>query len=249
MIGQDANRYCDRCGKVIQYSFQGGNEDPEVRIGKVHHDLCTSCKEKLLEQQERMLDQFTGIQEFTDAAISILKGLERMGCYVDSENFGDTPYRFARAYYEIFSGCVNAGQQIQTVLSTSFPAEGRDDMIVAKDIICFSMCPHHLLPVEYHVSVGYIPTKEGRVLGISKLARLVKILAKRPVLQEEFTHEIVNCLDQIKVQGAIACVEGHHMCMRMRGAEARESCIKTTAITGLFQEDTGAKAEFLEAIK
>ena len=193
--------------------------------------------------------RLVGLDAFEDAANSILRGLAEMGCEIDPDNFKDTPKRLARAYYEIFEGCVDKENRVNSILSTSFPAKGNTTMIVAKDIVCFSMCPHHLLPVEYHVCVGYIPSADGRVLGISKLGRLVKLLAKQPALQEDFTHQIVDSLDAIGCSGAVALVEGQHMCQRMRGAENRETTITTTAIKGVFAKDEAAKAEFMDTIR
>lgn len=196
---------------------------------------CEECKAK-------------GQEHFKNAANEILLGLQAMSFEPDYDNFHDTPKRFAKAYYEIFEGVLDTQAQIDEILSKSFPADGNDSMVVAKDIVCFSMCPHHLLPVEYHVCVGYIPNKTGRVLGISKLSRLVTVLSKRPCLQETFTQEIVNCLTDIGVYGAIALVEGQHMCMRMRGAKAVNSSITTTAVSGIFADDLSSKNEFMSLI-
>lgn len=211
--------------------------------------LCESCASKWESKCRQELMQFSGLDEFRKAAEHILAGIEQMGFQLDELNFKDTPNRFARAYYEIFTGCLDTQSQIDEILSTTFPANGNNDMIVEHDIICFSMCPHHLLPVEYHVSVGYIPAKTGKVLGISKLGRLVKVLAKRPILQESFTRDIVQQLTKIGAQGAIAHVVGQHMCMRMRGANMPTSSVTTTALDGVFQNDFSAKQEFLESIR
>lgn len=110
------------------------------------------------------------------------------------------------------------------------------------------MCPHHLLPVEYNISVGYIP--HGKVLGISKLSRLVEVLAKRPVLQETLTHDIVDYLNMsLGVAGAICEVEGVHFCMKMRGVKQQNSKMITSAISGVFKDkNNGARAEFLQLI-
>lgn len=237
---------CSRCNNAIK----GDN---------VHrHDLysadqtiflCDKCEEKYQNELVEHVSTFVGNRSFETACKYILKGLQEMGMDIDEANFKDTPKRFARAYYEIFEGCHNREQKITSILSTSFPSNGCSDMVVARDIVCFSMCPHHILPVEYHVCVGYIPSEDGSVLGISKLARLVTTLAKRPLLQETFTHEIVDALQKIGVKGAIAFVEGQHMCMRMRGAKSRETSITTSAISGIFENDSSAKAEFMESIK
>lgn len=211
--------------------------------------LCRSCHNRLHAEQKMQNQKFVGNPHFERAAVEILKGLQELGFELDYPNFHSTPKRFARAYCEIFSGCVDTQQRIQNILATTFPANGDDTMVIAKDVVCFSMCPHHLLPVEYHVCVGYIPDKRGEVLGISKLARLVDILARRPALQESFTQQIVDCLMGIGVQGAVALVEGQHMCMRMRGAQATHSTITTTAISGVFREDPATKSEFMSLVR
>lgn len=249
---------CQRCGKDLSESG---------RISVHHIDgchyideltdhspdnlmvLCDGCHTKIHHEMRKASNAFVGEEYFEKAADYILRGLKKMGFEPDYDNFHATPKRFARAYYEIFEGCVDTQRQIDEVLATKFPSNGNDSMVVAKDIVCFSMCPHHLLPVEYHVCVGYIPNKSGEVLGISKLGRLVNILAKRPALQEAFTKDIVDNLHKIGISGAIALVEGQHMCMRMRGAKAVNSTITTTAVSGTFADDASAKAEFMSDIQ
>ena len=202
-----------------------------------------------LTEQEKLED--IAYRNFHDAAELIIEGLSHLDSSIkfDDDNFRETPQRFAKACMEIYGGCSNTQNQVDEILSTSFPSNGSNDMVIEKDIVCFSMCPHHLLPVEYHVCVGYIPNKNGRVLGISKLARLVNVLSKRPVLQEEFTKEIVKQLEKIDTQGSIAVVEGRHMCMRMRGVKSPSSSVSTTSLTGIFQYDHSAKQEFMENIR
>lgn len=244
---------CQRCGKDLSFDLS------EVNIKLVDeykpHDvnnlmlLCNDCTIKYDRERLHQIKRFRGDSHFKKAAEEILEGIKEMGFEEDSYNFGNTPNRFSRAYQEIFEGCDNLQAQVEDILSTTFPANGDDTMVVAKDITVFSMCPHHLLPVEYHVCVGYIPNRNGKVLGISKLTRLVEVLAKRPVLQETFTNEIVNCLTDIGVYGAIALVEGQHMCMRMRGAKALNSTITTTAVSGIFSDDRSSKSEFLSVIQ
>lgn len=252
-------RCCQRCGKdmsactddLIIYDTENGCcvNDVSNKSDKNLMILCKGCYNKFLNEIHAMTDRFRGQYHFEKAADEILLGLKEMGFELDYANFHNTPKRFARAYQEIFEGCVNTQEQIDEILATKFPANGNNSMIVANDIIVFSMCPHHLLPVEYHVCVGYIPNKNGEVLGISKLARLVSVLSKRPALQETFTQDIVNCLNDIGVYGAIALVEGQHMCMRMRGAKATNSTITTTAVSGIFADDASAKTEFLNSIQ
>ena len=231
---------CERCGST-ESVFE------ENVLGKSVY-LCNKCYRKYEDALHEQTSQFTGIEWFEKAAKYILIGLNELGFETDYDNFHDTPKRFARAYCEIFSGCKDTQKQVDQILSTSFPSQGSENMIVAKDIVCFSACPHHLLPVEYHVCVGYIPSKDGSVLGISKLARLVNVLAKRPALQETFTQEICDALDSVGSMGSIALVEGQHMCMRMRGAKATNTTITTTSVSGYFKDNPTTKQEFLNNV-
>lgn len=226
---------CERCG------------NPNGNIMLNGHTLCGKCAQKYHLEQVKNDNRFFGNEHFENAAKEILAGLKSMGFTLDEDNFADTPKRFARAYSEIFEGCGNTEEKVKNILSATFPTNGNDTMVVAENITCFSMCPHHLLPVEYHVCVGYIPKKNGNVVGISKLARLVEVLAKRPMLQETFTREIVDSMEKLGIKGAIAIVEGQHMCMRMRGAKAITSTINTSAITGQF-DIPAVRQEFLNIV-
>lgn len=193
-------------------------------------------------QEKQAYTSKNGYAEFKQAAEYILQGLEKMG-FVDEENFKDTPARVARAYCDIFEGCENTQDQVDEILQTAFPSNS-NNMVVETGIRCFSMCPHHLLPVEYLVTVAYIPSEDGKVLGLSKLARLVTLLAKRPMLQEEYTQQIVDQLQKIGVEGAAAIVEGQHMCMRMRGVKSVGGSVTTSSVSGCFRTDSSCKQEF-----
>ena len=166
--------------------------------------------------------------------------LDGLGLDLTDPNFKDTPFRILKSYYEIFEG-LHGSEEIKDILSTHFPSN-YTGIVVAKNIHCFSMCPHHFLPVEYYVDFGYIPNE--RMLGISKLTRLVELLAKQPMLQEEFTFQVINMLDQyIKPKGAIIQVRGRHFCMVMRGVK-QDSWTFTNKISGIFETDFSAKNEF-----
>ncbi len=170
----------------------------------------------------------------------ILKGLE-----VDSEdeNFKDTPSRVARAYEEILGGISNTQEKVDEILATSFPSTS-SHMVVSTKIRVFSFCPHHLLPVDYTISVGYIPSKDGSLLGISKLSRLADTLAKRPVLQEQLGEDITEYLMKLNgVVGAGCIVVGMHYCMIMRGAKQTESKTITSSIKGTLLTDPMARSE------
>ena len=247
---------CARCGKKLTeesavvhyincqpYIDEFADTTPENLMV-----LCTSCHSKLQNKQRAFVEQFVGLTQFEEAANLILDGLKRMGLSLDDANFKDTPKRVARAYYEIFEGVKDKDKKVEEILGTSFPSEGHNDMIIAKNIVAFSMCPHHLLPVEYRVALAYIPDPEGNVLGLSKLCRLVQLLAKQPALQEDFTHEIVECMNRIHPQGVAVMVEGRHMCMRMRGVRSVESAVSTDAVSGCFKQ-ASTRNEFLMLVK
>lgn len=163
-------------------------------------------------------------------------------------NFKGTPERILKSYYEIFEGLGSEEKEIKELFSKAFPST-YGGMVCEKRIKCFSVCPHHFLPVEYEVSVGYI-SKNGSMLGLSKLPRLVKILARKPMLQETFTQSIVEYLMKyLEADGAIAIVRGRHLCVAMRGIEQLDACTITSEVDGVFKKDASAKAEFLELIK
>lgn len=162
----------------------------------------------------------------------ILKGFHKaFNIDLSDKNFRGTPQRVARAYMELLSGHKEEND-ITKVTEDEFPSS-YDGMIVASGIKCFSLCPHHLLPVEYIVNVGYIPSK--KTVGISKLSRVVEILSKRLCLQEVFTKDIVLYLGKhLKPKGVIVQVKGRHFCMVMRGIK-KDSWTMTSSITGAFR--------------
>lgn len=178
---------------------------------------------------------------------AIKRGMEEIlrGLKVDirDANFFKTPQRVAKAYLEIFEGLLPESiDLLENQFSTTFPCE-YSQMILVKDIQCWSMCPHHFLPVKYQINMAYIPN--GQVLGLSKLPRLVELLAKRPVLQEQLTQDIVDYLNKYaKPEGVIVQVSGEHLCMKMRGVKSRDSVAVTAALSGIFETDASAKAEF-----
>lgn len=184
----------------------------------------------------------TGIPLVETGVQYILKGLhEEFGLDINNENFRETPKRVARAYYEIFEG-INCEDEIKNIAEKSFPSE-YGGMIMEKDIRVFSMCPHHFLPVEYVVSIAYIPDK--KTVGISKLARITEILSKQPELQEMFTEKLSHLLyTELGALGVMVLVKGRHMCMVMRGVK-KDSWTITASIKGRFEEDPAARAEFL----
>jgi GTP cyclohydrolase I len=170
-----------------------------------------------------------------------------LGLDLSDENYKETPKRVAKTYKEIFAGLENIDKDIDIILSKAFPSY-YDGIVTIKNIKVYSMCPHHLLPVIYKVNVGVM--YKDKMLGLSKIPRLVKLLAKRPMLQETFTQEIVEVLkDKLDVRGAICTVSGEHMCMQMRGIEQNGSCCFTSSVVGTFREQRDLELKFLEMIK
>jgi GTP cyclohydrolase I len=149
----------------------------------------------------------------------------------DREGLRDTPGRVARAYAEIFTGL---GQDEAEVLSTTFDL-GHDEMVLVRDIEVWSTCEHHLLPFYGVAHVAYIPSKEGRITGLSKLARLVDVFAKRPQVQERLTSDVADALVRhLHPQGVMVVVECEHLCMTMRGVRKPGSKTVTSAVRGVM---------------
>jgi GTP cyclohydrolase I len=190
-------------------------------------------------------DKCNAYVHFKIAAEELIKGVEALGFDADPADFMETPDRVARAYLEIADGCYNTEQRVTEILSKAFPSDEYQGMVVARDIIAAGLCPHHFLPVLYRVSIGYIPDRGGKVLGVSKLARLVKLVASQPLKQETMTQQIVDALESIGVSGSAVVVSGRHMCMTIRGIKEPNSDIYTSRMTGAFLENPETRQEFL----
>ncbi|SFE33822.1 GTP cyclohydrolase I FolE [Alteribacillus iranensis] len=170
--------------------------------------------------------------------------LEAIGEDPDREGLLDTPKRVARMYEEVFSGIhEDPAIHLQTVFG-----EDHEELVLVRDIPFYSMCEHHLVPFYGKAHVGYIP-KGGKVTGLSKLARTVETVARKPQLQERITSTIANTiLDTLEPHGVIVVVEAEHMCMTMRGIKKPGSETVTSAVRGVFEEDAAARAEVLSLI-
>lgn len=183
----------------------------------------------------------------TAAYQQILNVLGDLGYPVATDdNFSETAGRAARAMLELVKSKTEIKHEIDHMLSRTFPAR-YDEMVISKHNITFGICPHHLLPVIYRVSVAYLPGK--KVLGISKLSRLVHVLSARPVLQEDLTHELAEILHSgLKTRGSAAYIEGLHMCMAARGIGAHEARVVTSGVRGLFRDKQATRDEFLKLV-
>jgi GTP cyclohydrolase I len=162
------------------------------------------------------------------------------------EGLIDTPRRFAEMYAELFSGL---GQDPREELKVGYEL-GHREMVILKDVPFYSMCEHHFLPFYGVVHIGYIPNDEGRVVGISKLARVVEIIAKRPQIQERMATEIADAIvDGLNPAGVAVVIQAEHLCMVMRGIKKPGSSVITSALRGNFRKKAASRAEFLSLIQ
>ena len=163
----------------------------------------------------------------------------------DRPGLRDTPGRVARAYAETFAGLV---QDPAEVLATTF-AEDHDELVLVKDIPMYSTCEHHLVPFHGVAHIAYIPSEDGRVTGLSKLARLVDVYARRPQVQERMTRQIADALhDVLKPRGVLVVVQAEHLCMGMRGIRKPGSSTVTSAVRGLFRDSAATRAEAMSLV-
>ncbi len=159
----------------------------------------------------------------------------------DREGLLETPARVARMYEEIFSGLSDDPHRHIKM----FQDTGHEEMVIVRDIPMYSMCEHHLLPFVGKAHIAYIP-QNGRVLGLSKLARIVDCFARRPQLQERLTAQVADFLmEAVSPRGAAVVMEAEHLCMTMRGARAAGSLTQTSALRGIFRADAKSRAEVM----
>lgn len=170
--------------------------------------------------------------------------LEGIGEDVGREGLLETPDRIARMYEEIFAGME---QNAKEPLSKTFHVEN-NEMVIEKDITFYSMCEHHFLPFYGKAHVAYIP--DGKVVGLSKLARTVEVFAGRPQIQEQMTGQIADALmEYLQPKGAIVMVEAEHMCMTMRGIKKPGSKTVTCAMRGAFEEEKMLSDRFFRLVR
>lgn len=171
--------------------------------------------------------------------------LEGVGEDPNREGLLKTPARVARMYEEVFAGLT---QDPAVHFETTFD-EHHEEMVLVRDIPFYSMCEHHLVPFFGKAHVAYIPAADGHICGLSKLARLVDVYARRPQVQERLTSQIADTLmEQLHPQGAIVVLEAEHMCMSMRGVKKPGSSTTTSAVRGIFESHSPTRAEALSLI-
>jgi len=181
-------------------------------------------------------------QEKIREAVKLL--LEGIGEDTGREGLLETPDRIARMYSEIFSGMEeNAGEHLSRVFSVE-----NNEMVLEKDIVFYSMCEHHMMPFYGKAHVAYIP--DGRVVGLSKLARTVEVFARRLQIQERMTGQIADAIMQeLKPQGVMVVLEAEHMCMTMRGVKKPGSRTVSIATRGCFEQDANLQNLFLQMLQ
>lgn len=183
-------------------------------------------------------------QAEAEEAVRVL--LRWAGDNPEREGLLDTPKRVAASYGELFSGY---DKEVQDVLGTTFEeVGGYDDIVLVRDIPFFSHCEHHMVPIVGKAHVAYLPS--GRVLGLSKIARVVEIYGRRLQTQENMTAQIAKAIDEtLKPRGVAVMIDAEHMCMSMRGVQKQGSTTLTTSFTGAFKADPAEQARFFTLVR
>ncbi|MBM4236634.1 MAG: GTP cyclohydrolase I FolE [Firmicutes bacterium] len=180
----------------------------------------------------------------------IVKGvemiLEAVGEDLNREGLMGTPSRVAKAYAELFSGI---NQDPRDHLKTCFVEDGHDEIVLVKDISFYSMCEHHLLPFYGKAHIAYLPS-EGRIVGLSKLVRVIETIARRPQLQERLTSQVADTITEVlKPKGVVVVIEAEHLCMSIRGVAKPGSKTVTSAVRGLFRSNSSSRLEVFSLIQ
>ncbi|MDT4925623.1 MAG: cyclohydrolase [Pseudonocardiales bacterium] len=191
------------------------------------------------------MSETVGRVDVARAEAAVRELLIAVGEDPDREGLRATPRRVARAYEEIFGGLhVDPDEVLQTTFD-----EEHDELVLVKDIPLYSVCEHHLVPWHGTAAVGYIPGKDGRITGLSKLARLVDLYARRPQVQERLTSQVADAMARrLEPQGVIVVIEAEHLCMAMRGVRKPGARTMTSAVRGIFKDDPRTRAEALSLI-
>ena len=171
--------------------------------------------------------------------------LQNIGEDPDRQGLEKTPYRVAKMYKEVTRGY---GESPENLINQAHFDVEYDEMVVVTNIDFYSLCEHHMLPFFGVVHVGYIP--EGKVVGLSKIPRIVEMFARRLQVQENMTHQIADVLNKhLQPDGVGVVIEGYHMCMMMRGVQKQKAKMITSSLIGSFKEDPKTRTEFLELIR
>ena len=171
--------------------------------------------------------------------------LKEIGEDPDREGLAKTPDRAARALRDFTRGY---SQDVSTVLNQAVFSETYEDMVIVRDIEMYSLCEHHLVPFFGSVHVGYLP--QGRILGLSKIARLAEMFSRRLQVQERLTHEIAHAIEEaIQPRGVAVVIEARHLCMMSRGVEKQQSSMITSCVLGAFRDNQSTRKEFTDLLR
>ena len=172
------------------------------------------------------------------------KLLNEIGEDSNREGLVKTPHRVAKSWGFLTQGYK---QDVDAIINNAIFKEEYDEMVLVKDIEYFSLCEHHLLPFFGHAHVAYIP--DGKIVGLSKIPRIVDLFSRRLQVQERLTQEIAESINSVlDPKGVAVVIEGQHMCMQMRGVQKTSACMTTSHMLGLFREDSKTRKEFLNLI-
>lgn len=173
------------------------------------------------------------------------KIIESVGEDINREGLIDTPKRAAKAFQFLNNGY---NKSLDKVLNNAIFEADSDDMVIVKNIEMYSLCEHHLLPFIGQCHIGYLPRK--KVIGLSKIARIVDMYSRRMQIQERLTHQIASAIGEaVDARGVAVVIEAKHLCMMMRGVEKQNSVMATSAMTGIFRDELNTRMEFLNLIK
>lgn len=172
--------------------------------------------------------------------------LEAVGEDLNREGLRGTPQRVAKMYAELFAGL---NQDPSEPLRTCFIADGHDEMVLVKDISFYSICEHHLLPFHGKAHIAYIPAN-GRIVGISKLVRVIELVSRRPQLQERLTSTVADVITgELSPKGVVVVIEAEHLCMSIRGVKKPGAITVTSAVRGIFRRNHSSREEAFSLIK
>lgn len=245
IIIKERGRFCQRHGgpisgkgQLVVHHINGRKWDNNTENLLI---LCKSCHSKLHSELSKVAGRFAGLATVENY---IAKILESLGIDLDDPNFNETPLRVARMYQELFEATKPEAQnELKAIFSSKFPSDN-DNMVVCRQIKVYSLCPHHLLPVDYSIVVAYIPDKI--VLGISKFTRIAELMARKPILQEQLTVDIAACIQkELSPIGTAVQVSGKHYCMVMRGVKQDDPVVITSHLLGAFKDEPETRAEFM----
>lgn len=217
---------------------------------------CGGCAVLITKKRTKVLPNFTAFVDNKDIwwkfpwegettiDQNIVRVLEYIGEDPNREGLKDTPRRVIKAYDHLFSGYSKDPSSV----FTTFSSEEYDEMVLLKNVELYSMCEHHILPFVGKAHVAYIPNK--KIIGISKLARLVEIFSRRLQIQERIGNQITSALmDNLEPIGAACIIEAQHLCMQARGVEKQNSIMVTSSLRGVFKENPAAREELMRLIK